>query len=386
MERKHTKTVRIGNRTIGGGRPVLIQSMTNTHTEDIEATVAQINRLAAAGCDIIRSTVPSMEAARAFGEIKKRIAIPIVADIHFDYRLAIAAMENGADKIRINPGNIGAKERVKAVVDVAKERGVPIRVGVNSGSLEKELLEKYGGVTAQGLVESALNQVKVIEDMGYDNLVISIKSSDVLMCVRTHELIARQTAHPLHVGITEAGTVKSGNIKSALGLGLILYQGIGDTIRVSLTGDPLEEVKSAKLILKTLGLRQGVAEVVSCPTCGRTKIDLISLANQVEDMVSDISMDIKVAVMGCVVNGPGEAREADIGIAGGCGEGLLIKSGEIIKKLPEAELLPALREELLAMQSGAAPQKKETAMAPGAAPQERKAAMAPDAAPQEDKE
>ncbi len=349
MQRKNTKTVQIGNWVIGGGSPVLIQSMTNTKTEDVEATVAQMNRLAAAGCDIIRCTVPTMEAAGALSEIKKQVGIPVVADIHFDYRLAIAAMERGADKIRINPGNIGAKERVKAVVDVAKERNIPIRVGVNSGSLEKELLEKYRGVTAEGLVESALNQVKIIEDMGYDNLVISIKSSDVLMCVRAHELIAEQTRHPLHVGITEAGTVKSGNIKSSIGLGLILYQGIGDTIRVSLTGDPLEEVKSARLILKTLGLRQGVAEVVSCPTCGRTKIDLISLATQVEDMVADIPLDLKVAVMGCVVNGPGEAKEADIGIAGGCGEGLLIKSGEIIKKLPEEELLPQLRKELLAM-------------------------------------
>ena len=342
-----TKTVQIGNRVIGGGNPILIQSMTNTKTENVEATAAQINQLAAAGCDIIRCAVPTMEAAQALKEIKKRVEIPVVADIHFDYRLAIAAMENGADKIRINPGNIGSAERVKAVVDVAKERNIPIRVGVNSGSLEKDLVEKYHGVTAEGIVESALDKVKLIEDMGYDNLVISIKSSDVMMCVKAHELISSQTDHPLHVGITEAGTIISGNIKSAIGLGLILHQGIGDTIRVSLTGDPLEEIKSAKLILKTLGLRTGGVEVVSCPTCGRTQINLIQLANQVENMVADIPLDIKVAVMGCVVNGPGEAKEADIGIAGGIGEGLIIKHGEIFKKVPEAELLEALRYELL---------------------------------------
>jgi (E)-4-hydroxy-3-methylbut-2-enyl-diphosphate synthase len=290
--------------------------------------------------------VPDQEAAKALGEIKKQISIPLVADIHFDYKLAIAAMENGADKIRINPGNIGDRQRVKAVVDVAKERGIPIRVGVNSGSLEKELLEKYQGVTAEGIVESALDKVHLIEDMGYENLVISIKSSDVLMCVKAHELIADKTDYPLHVGITESGTITSGNIKSAIGLGLILHQGIGDTIRVSLTGDPLEEIKSAKLILKTLGLRQGGVEVVSCPTCGRTSIDLIGLANQVETMVADIPLDIKVAVMGCVVNGPGEAREADIGIAGGKGEGLIIRHGQVYKKVKEEELLPALRYEL----------------------------------------
>lgn len=342
-----TKTVKIGSKVIGGGNPILIQSMTNTKTEDIAATVAQINKLAAAGCDIIRCAVPTMEAAEALTEIKKQVEIPVVADIHFDYRLAIAAIEHGADKIRINPGNIGSRERVQAVVDAAKERQIPIRVGVNSGSLEKDLVEKYHGVTAEGIVESALDKVKMIEDMGYDNLVISIKSSDVMMCVKAHELIAEKTDHPLHVGITEAGTIISGNIKSAIGLGLILHQGIGDTIRVSLTGDPLEEIKSAKLILKTLGLRKGGIEVVSCPTCGRTQIDLIGLANQVENMVADIPLDIKVAVMGCVVNGPGEAKEADIGIAGGKGEGLLIRHGEIIKKVPEDQLLPALREELL---------------------------------------
>ena len=345
--REHTKVIRIGDRVIGGGNPVLIQSMTNTKTEDVKATVEQIQALTAAGCDIIRCAVPTMEAAEALSEIKKQITIPLVADIHFDYRLAIAAMEHGADKIRINPGNIGSRDRVQAVVDVAKERQIPIRVGVNSGSLEKELVEKYHGVTAEGIVESALDKVHLIEDMGYDQLVISIKSSDVLMCARAHELIADKTDYPLHVGITEAGTLFSGNIKSAVGLGIILYQGIGDTIRVSLTGDPREEVRSAKRILKTLGLRKGGIEVVSCPTCGRTQIDLIGLANRVERMVEDIPLDIKVAVMGCVVNGPGEAKEADIGIAGGVGTGLLIKKGEIVKKLPEDELLDALRYELL---------------------------------------
>ena len=346
MERRITKTVQIGDRVIGGGNPILIQSMTNTKTENVAATVEQIRRLTAVGCDIIRCAVPTMEAAEAIKEIKKQISIPLVADIHFDYRLAIAAIENGADKIRINPGNIGSEDRVKAVVDAAKERNIPIRVGVNSGSLEKDLVEKYHGVTAEGIVESALDKVNLIEDMGYDNLVISIKSSDVLMCVKAHELIADQTAHPLHVGITEAGTIISGNIKSAIGLGLILNQGIGDTIRVSLTGDPLEEIKSAKLILRTLGIRKGGVEVVSCPTCGRTRIDLIGLANQVENMVAEYPLDIKVAVMGCVVNGPGEAKEADIGVAGGVGEGLIIKHGEIYKKVPEEELLPALRYEL----------------------------------------
>ena len=347
MTREHTKVVQIGNVKIGGGNPIAIQSMTNTKTEDVEATVAQIHALEKAGCEIIRCAVPTMEAAEALGEIKKQIHIPLVADIHFDYRLAIAAIENGADKIRINPGNIGDASRVQAVVDKAKEHGIPIRVGVNSGSLEKNLVEKYGGVTAEGLVESAMDKVHMIEEMGYDNLVVSIKSSDVLMCVKAHELIADQCKYPLHVGITESGTLLAGNIKSSVGLGLILHQGIGDTIRVSLTGDPTEEIKSAKLILKTLGLRKGGIEVVSCPTCGRTKIDLIGLANQVEQMVADIPLDIKVAVMGCVVNGPGEAKEADIGIAGGIGEGLLIKKGEIVKKVKEEELLETLRWELL---------------------------------------
>ena len=346
MYRDETRKVQIGDVTIGGGSPIAIQSMTNTKTEDVSGTVAQVLALEKAGCEIIRCAVPTMEAAQAIGKIKERIHIPLVADIHFDYRLAIAAIENGADKIRINPGNIGDGSRVQAVVDKAKACKVPIRVGVNSGSLEKPLVERYGGVTAEGLVESAMDKVHMIEGMGYDNLVVSIKSSDVMMCVRAHELIARECPYPLHVGITEAGTLLAGNIKSSVGLGLILNQGIGDTIRVSLTGDPVEEIRSAKLILKTLGLRQGGIEVVSCPTCGRTKIDLIGLANQVEEMVEDIPLNIKVAVMGCVVNGPGEAKEADIGIAGGIGEGLLIKRGEIVKKVPEQELLNTLKEEL----------------------------------------
>ena len=343
-----TKVVHIGNRVIGGGNPILIQSMCNTKTQDVAATVAQILELEKAGCDIIRVACPDMEAAKAIGEIKKQIHIPLVADIHFDYRLAIAAIENGADKIRINPGNIGSIDRIRAVVDAAKAKNIPIRVGVNSGSLEKNLVEKYGGVTAEGLVESALDKVKIIEDLGYDNLVISIKSSNVMMCVKAHELIADKTNHPLHVGITEAGTLRAGNIKSAAGLAMILSQGIGDTIRVSLTGAPIEEIKTAKLILRTLGLRKGGIEVVSCPTCGRTQIDLIGLANKVETMVEEFSdLNIKVAVMGCVVNGPGEAKEADLGVAGGIGEGLLIKHGEVVRKLPEDQLLSALREELI---------------------------------------
>lgn len=346
-EIKTTRVVRIGNRVIGGGNPVLIQSMTNTKTEDVKATVAQIKELERAGCDIIRCAVPTMEAALAFKEIKEAINIPLVADIHFDYRLAIAAMENGADKIRINPGNIGSEEKLRAVVDVAKEYQIPIRVGVNSGSLEKEVLEKYGKVTSEALVESALNNAKLIEDMDYHNLVISIKSSNVMECIKAHELIAARTDIPLHVGITESGSLISGNIKSGVGLEIILYQGIGDTIRVSLTGNPVEEIKSAKMILKALGLRKGGAEIVSCPTCGRTDIDLIGLEEKVNKLLEEyMELDIKVAVMGCVVNGPGEAREADLGICGGKNAGLIIKKGEIVKRLPESELLMGLKEEL----------------------------------------
>ena len=346
MYRDNTKVIRIGDKVIGGGNPVLIQSMTNTKTEDVKATIEQIHRLEAAGCEIIRCTVPTKEAALALKEIKSNISIPLVADIHFDYNMAIMAMENGADKIRINPGNIGGQDKIRMVVDCAKERNIPIRVGVNSGSLEKEIIEKYGRVTAEGIVESAIDKVRIIEQFNYDNIVVSIKSSDVLMCVKAHELLAKDCIYPLHVGITESGTVFSGNIKSSVGLGIILNQGIGDTIRVSLTGDPVEEIKTAKLILKTLGLRKGGIEVVSCPTCGRTQIDLIGLAGKVEELVQGYDLDIKVAVMGCVVNGPGEAKEADLGIAGGIGEGLLIKKGEIIRKVPEADLLDTLKEEL----------------------------------------
>jgi (E)-4-hydroxy-3-methylbut-2-enyl-diphosphate synthase len=344
--RNDTRVISIGDKKIGGGNPVLLQSMTNTKTEDVISTVRQIKQLTDAGCDIIRCAVPTMEAAQALSEIKKNISIPLVADIHFDYRLAIEAIKNGADKIRINPGNIGSLDKIKAVVDAAKERGIPIRVGVNSGSLEKDIVEKYGKVTAEGIVESALDKIHIIEGFNYENMVVSIKSSDVLMCVKAHELISEKMDYPLHIGITESGTLFSGSIKSAVGLGIILNEGLGDTIRVSLTGDPVQEIKAGKLILKTLGFRKGGIEVVSCPTCGRTQIDLIGLANKVETLVSGYDLDIKVAVMGCVVNGPGEAKEADLGIAGGRGEGLLIKKGEIIKKVSEEQLLNALKEEL----------------------------------------
>ncbi len=345
--RDNTKKIKIGNVTIGGGNPIAIQSMTNTPTADVEKTVSQILALEKAGCDIVRSTANTEEAADAFDKIRERIHIPIVADIHFNHRLAIRAIEHGADKIRINPGNIGGRENLVKVVQAAKSKNVPIRVGVNSGSLEKNIIAKYGGVTAEGIVESALDKVRMIEECDYDNIVISIKSSDVLMSVKTHRLISEMTSYPLHVGITESGTVYSGNIKSSIGLGIILNEGIGDTIRVSLTGDPVQEIKTAKLILRTLGLRKGGPELVSCPTCGRTEIPLIELANSVEEMLQEYEhLSIKVAVMGCVVNGPGESKNADIGIAGGKNEGLLFKHGEIIRKVPADELLSALRAEL----------------------------------------
>lgn len=344
--RRQTKKIHIGDRVIGGGNPVLIQSMTNTKTENVEATVRQINSLECAGCDIIRCAVPNIEAAKALGEIRKHINIPLVADIHFDYKLAIASIEAGADKIRINPGNIGSEANVRAVVDAAKNNNIPIRVGVNSGSVEKNLLEKYGGVCADALVESAIDKVRMVERAGYDNIVVSIKSSDVLMSINAHEKLVEHIDYPLHVGITETGTAFAGGIKSAVGIGVLLHEGIGDTIRVSLSADPLEEIRAARLILKSLGLRKGGIDVVACPTCGRTQIDLIKLAQSVETLVADYDYDIKVAVMGCAVNGPGEAREAELGVAGGKGEGLLFKNGQIVKKLPEEQLLAALKHEL----------------------------------------
>ena len=345
--RNKTKVIRVGDVYIGGKHPIVVQSMTNTKTEDVKATVEQIKRLEEAGCQVVRCAIPNLDSARAIREIKKQIRIPLVGDIHFDYRLAIAAIENGADKIRINPGNIGSNERIKAVIHKAREADIPIRVGVNSGSLEKHILEKYGRVTAEGIVESAMEKVRLMEELNFANLAVSVKSSDVLTCIKAHELIAKACDYPLHVGVTEAGTLYSGNIKSSVGIGIILSQGIGNTIRVSLTGDPVEEVRTGIMILKTLGLRKGGIEVISCPTCGRTEIDLIQLANQVEAMVSNIPLDIKVAVMGCVVNGPGEAKEADIAIAGGKGEGVLIKKGEVLKKVKEEELLGALKQELM---------------------------------------
>lgn len=342
-----SKKVNIGGRIIGGGMPIAIQSMTNTKTEDAAATVAQIHRLEAAGCEIVRVTVPTEEAARALEEIKSQIHIPLVADIHFDYRLAISAMDHGADKVRINPGNIGSEEGVRALVERAGRDLIPLRVGVNSGSLEKKYIEKYGGVTPEGLVESALAQAERIEALGYSNLVISIKSSHVPLSIRAHEFLGARCDYPLHVGITEAGTLKKGTIRSAVGIGAILSRGLGDTIRVSLTGDPVEEVLAARQILSSLELKEEGIRVISCPTCGRTQINLIPLAEAVEALAEKYPKNLTVAVMGCVVNGPGEAREADLGIAGGKAEGLLFKKGEILRKLPEDQLLAALEEEII---------------------------------------
>lgn len=352
-----TKEVRIGKVKIGGGNPIAIQSMANVDPHDEKALIDQVVRLSDAGCDIMRLTVPDQEAAEVFGQVKSKLLrsgydIPLVADIHFDYRMALEAMKNGADKIRINPGNIGSIERVKKVVDAAKEREIPIRVGVNSGSLEKHLVEKYHGVTAEGLAESALENLKLIEDLGYDDLVISMKSSNVKMTYDAHKLLVKGTDHPVHIGITEAGTLKRGQVKSAIGIGALLLEGIGDTMRVSLTADPEEEVKFAKDILRTLGLRKSAVDLVSCPTCGRTKIDLESLANEIDSRLGSIEQrllsagreGIKVAVMGCAVNGPGEAREADFGVAGGDGEGLIFRKGEILKKVPEDEIVDQLFE------------------------------------------
>jgi len=345
FSRKNTKTVDIGGVKIGGDSPVAIQSMCNTDTRNVSETVTQIKELEKKGCEIIRVAVPDMEAASALKEIKKQINIPLVADIHFDHKLALASMENGADKIRINPGNIGSEEKVKAVVSMAKDMNIPIRIGVNAGSLEKELLEKYG-VSEESLVQSALKEVSILEKLNFENIVISVKTSNVPMTVRAYSMLSDMTDYPLHIGVTESGTPYNGVIKSSVGIGTLLMMGIGDTIRVSLTGDPLEEIRAAKSILKAAGIRNFGAELISCPTCGRTQIDLISLAEKVEKEIEDIDKPIKVAVMGCVVNGPGEAREADIGICGGKGEGLIIKKGEIIKKLPEKELLNALMEEI----------------------------------------
>lgn len=345
--RRKTRVVKAGNVLIGGDNPVVIQSMCNTDTRDVSATVSQIKALEKAGCEMVRVAVPDMIAAQAIGKIKEQISIPLVADIHFDYKLAVEAMAQGIDKIRINPGNIGSKEKVRIVADMAKEKGIPIRIGVNSGSLQKDLLKKFGGhVTPEAMVESALSHVKILEECDFRDIVISIKSSNVPFSIEAYSLLSQAVDYPLHLGITEAGTVYSGTVKSAVGIGSILAMGIGDTIRVSLTGDPTEEIKAAKEILKSLELRKFGVEMISCPTCGRTQIDLISLAQQVEEKCRNINKDIKVAVMGCAVNGPGEAREADIGIAGGHGEGLVFKKGEILKKVPENELLDTLMEEI----------------------------------------
>lgn len=344
--RKITREVKIGNKKIGGNNPILVQSMTNTDTHDIEKTIEQIRRLEAEGCDIIRVAVPDMEAAEAIKEIKKNINIPLVADIHFDYRLAIKSIENGADKIRINPGNIGREENIKKVVEIAKERGVPIRIGVNSGSLEKEILYKYKGITAEAVVESALKSVLILEKLGFYDIVISLKTPNVPLTIEAYKLASSKVDYPLHVGITEAGTIEAGTIKSAIGIGTLLYLGIGDTIRVSLTGDPVHEVRVGRQILRSLGLLKEGVEVISCPTCGRTKIDLIKLAEEVEKRTRHIKKPLKVAVMGCVVNGPGEAKEADIGIAGGVGEGVIFKKGKVYKKVKEEELVEELMKEI----------------------------------------
>ena len=344
--RKTTKTVDIGGVKIGGNNPVAIQSMCNTDTRDVKATVNQILRLEEAGCEIIRVAVPDQEAAAAVADIKKAIHIPLVVDIHFDYRLALECMKNGADKVRINPGNIGGTDRVKKVVETAKERSVPIRIGVNGGSLEKELIEKYGGPTADALVESAIRHVKILENEDFDNTVVSIKISNVPVMIEAYRKFSEISDLPLHIGVTEAGTLRSGTIKSAIGIGSLLSGGIGDTMRVSLTADPVEEIYVAYDIQRILGLRKKGVQLVSCPTCGRTRINLIEIANEVEKRLANVDKDITVAVMGCAVNGPGEAREADIGIAGGCGEGLIFRKGKIIKKAPENKIIDELMNEI----------------------------------------
>ena len=346
MERKKTKKIKLGNIYVGGDSPITVQSMTNTDTRDAISTAAQINRLEEAKCDIIRMAVPDMEAAEAIKGIKAKVKIPIVADIHYDYRLALKSIENGVDAVRINPGNIGSSEKVKAVVDAAKYNGVPIRIGVNSGSLDKRLLEKYNHVSSKALVESAMEHVKILEGLNFFDIAISIKSSDVVMMIESYRLISEMVDYPLHLGVTEAGPIMKGTIKSSIGIGTLLAEGIGDTIRVSLTGDPIEEVKVGREILKSMGyIKEGI-DIVSCPTCGRCQIDLFSIVNQAEERLKGNNKNIKIAIMGCAVNGPGEAREADIGIAGGKGEGLIFKKGKIIKKVPEDKLLDELIREI----------------------------------------
>lgn len=349
MLREETRSVQVGNLTIGGNNHVVIQSMCNTKTKNVEATIKQINALEQAGCELVRVAVFDKEDAYAIKEIKKGIHIPLVADIHFDYRLALIAIESGIDKVRINPGNIGSIEKVKAVVDTCKEKHIPIRIGVNGGSLEKEILEKYGEPTPEGIIESAMKHVKILEDLDFHDIVISLKSSNTMLTIKAYELASKTFPYPLHVGVTEAGTALGGTIKSALGIGTLLYEGIGNTIRVSLSDDPVEEIKVAKILLKELGLLKGVPTLVSCPTCGRIQYDLIPIAKEMEDFLKDIHLDITVAIMGCAVNGPGEARHADIGIAGGVGEGLLIKHGEIVKRVKQEDMVQTLKDEILKM-------------------------------------
>lgn len=349
MLREETRSVQVGNLTIGGNNHVVIQSMCNTKTKNVEATIKQINALEQAGCELVRVAVFDKEDAYAIKEIKKGIHIPLVADIHFDYKLALIAIESGIDKVRINPGNIGSTEKVKAVVDACKEKHIPIRIGVNGGSLEKEILEKYGEPTPEGMVESAMKHVKILEDLDFHDIVISLKSSNTMLTIKAYELASKTFPYPLHVGVTEAGTALGGTIKSSLGIGTLLYEGIGNTIRVSLSDDPVEEIKVAKILLKELGLLKGVPTLVSCPTCGRIQYDLIPIAKEMEDFLKDIHLDITVAIMGCAVNGPGEARHADIGIAGGVGEGLLIKHGEIVKHVKQEDMVQTLKDEILKM-------------------------------------
>ncbi len=349
IQRKKTKKIRVGDIFIGGDSPISVQSMTNTDTRDIKSTIQQIIRLEEAGCDIVRLAILDNEAATAIGEIKKHVKIPLVADIHYDYRLAVECMKNGVDKIRLNPGNIGGNDRVKIVAGMAKERGIPIRIGVNSGSVEKGILEKFGGVTAQGMVESALAHVAILENVDFNDIAISIKASSVPMTIAAYRLLSEKCSYPLHVGVTEAGTVYKGTIKSSVGIGCLLAEGIGDTIRVSLTGDPVEEIKAGKQILKSLGLLKEGIEIVSCPTCGRTQVNLIDIANSVEPLLEKLDKNIKVAIMGCAVNGPGEAKDADIGIAGGVNEVLLFKKGRIIRKIPQENVVEELIKEISQM-------------------------------------